>query len=115
MLCQSRHSSIFNVQCYFCQFANFCPSVAEIWTLKEMAIRMAIAIGLHKEPSHSLSHFSHNHLELRRKIFWTVSFSVVSVTYIKQALTAPYSYTLWIDQSQSPQSAQSVLTTNQSI
>lgn len=69
--------SMINLQCtmLLCQFANFCPGICEIWTLKGMAVRMAVAMGMHREPEISLDCFDRKKTELRRKIFWTVRVS----------------------------------------
>ncbi|KIV96857.1 hypothetical protein PV10_00672 [Exophiala mesophila] len=66
--------SIVNLQCtmLLCQFANFCPGICEIWTLKGMAVRMAVAMGLHREPGFALKSFDRKKMELRRKMFWTL-------------------------------------------
>ncbi|EXJ80754.1 hypothetical protein A1O3_07038 [Capronia epimyces CBS 606.96] len=66
--------SLCQLQCtmLLCQFANFCPAIAEVWTLKEMAMRMALAIGLHREPEAGLEAFDVKETELRRQIFWTL-------------------------------------------
>jgi hypothetical protein len=66
---------LFNLQCtmLLCQFANFCPEIAEVWTLKGMAMRMAVALGLHREPDWTvLEGFDQKQIELRRQVFWTV-------------------------------------------
>ncbi|EXJ90307.1 hypothetical protein A1O1_03406 [Capronia coronata CBS 617.96] len=67
-------STLCHLQCtmLLCQFANFCPAIAEVWTLKGMAVRMAIALGLHKEPDAALGIFDQKQSELRRQIFWTL-------------------------------------------
>lgn len=69
--------SMINLQCtmLLCQFANFCPGICEIWTLKGMAVRMAVAMGMHREPEISLECFDRKKTELRRKMFWTVRVS----------------------------------------
>ena len=55
------------------QFANFRPGTANVWAAKETAIKMAIALGLHKQPDPAWHALDQETLQLRARVFWVVS------------------------------------------
>lgn len=68
-------NSLETLQCTMlvCQFANFRPGTANIWRAKETAMRIAISLGLHREPDPSWSTVDQENANLRAHIFWVVS------------------------------------------
>lgn len=67
-------TSITNLQCVMllCQFANFCPMLANVWQLKGTAVRMATSLGLHRDVQLGNT-LEENTVSQRRQIFWVVS------------------------------------------
>lgn len=74
-------NSLETLQCtmLICQFANFRPGTANIWRAKETAMRIAISLGLHREPNRGWHTVDQENANLRAHIFWVVS----SKTWVK--------------------------------
>jgi hypothetical protein len=60
-----------------CQFANFRPASANVWRAKDLAIRMAIALGLHRRPRSFNDDVDPRTKNLRTQVFWVVSATVL--------------------------------------
>lgn len=56
-----------------CQFANFRPCTANVWAAKDTAMRIAISLGLHRDPQSGWHSFDEETIRLRAQVFWVVS------------------------------------------
>ncbi|KAF2107978.1 fungal-specific transcription factor domain-containing protein [Lophiotrema nucula] len=55
-----------------CQFATFRPATADIWRAKDIAMRMAIGLGLHRHPIPKWHTLDAETVKLRANIFWVL-------------------------------------------
>ncbi|KAF2729753.1 hypothetical protein EJ04DRAFT_580415 [Polyplosphaeria fusca] len=55
-----------------CQFATFRPATANIWRARDIAMRMAIALGLHRKPNPRWHSMKPETEILRAQVFWVI-------------------------------------------